>query len=175
MMLGPMRNTGALLTELPSSIFPTKEDLMTPNIETIIRDHVTLSVRCEDRAAGFDHRVTLCQVEISLTQIFDRPVQGRHFFEAVIRENLDLGRPNRVSLLFPRRITRRTPPPTYGYRTRIITDGVEPSLHIDYKRSHLKQYFKEGRGLRTELTINNPNDFDFRKALDQLPAVRALG
>src|SRR6267142_756809 len=49
MMLGPMRNTGVLLTELPSSIFPTKEDLMTPNIETIIRDHVTLSVRCIDR------------------------------------------------------------------------------------------------------------------------------
>jgi hypothetical protein len=91
-----------------------------------------------DRAAGFDHRLTLCQLEISLTQIFDRPVQGRHFFEAVIRENLDLGRPDRVRLLFPRRLTSRTPPPRYGYRTRVITDGVEPSLHIEYKRSHLK-------------------------------------
>jgi hypothetical protein len=132
-------------------------------------------LRPEDRAAGFDHRVTLCQLEISLTQIFDRPIQGRHFFEAVIRENLDLGRPDRVRLLFPRRITSRTPPPAYGYRTRVITDGVEPSLHIEYKRSHLKQYFKEGHGLRSELTINNPNDFDFTKGLDQLPALRALG
>jgi hypothetical protein len=128
-----------------------------------------------DRAAGFDHRLTLCQLEISLTQIFDRPVQGRHFFEAVIRENLDLGRPDRVRLLFPRRLTRRTPPPRYGYRTRVITDGVEPSLHIEYKRSHLKQYFKEGHGLRSELTINNPNDFGFTKGLEQLPALRALG
>ena len=76
---------------------------------------------------------------------------------------------------FPRRLTRRTPPPAYGYRTRIITDGVEPSLHIEYKHSHLKQYFKEGHGLRSELTINNPNDFDFTKGLDQLPALRALG
>jgi hypothetical protein len=132
-------------------------------------------MRPEDRAAGFDHRITLCQLEISLTQIFDRPVHGRHFFEAVIRENLDLGRPDRVRLLFPRRLTRRTPPPAYGYRTRIITDGVEPSLHIEYKHSHLKQYFKEGHGLRSELTINNPNDFDFTKGLDQLPALRALG
>jgi hypothetical protein len=128
-----------------------------------------------DRAAGFDHRVTLCQLEISLTQIFDRPVQGRHFFEAVIRENLDLGRPDRVRLLFPRRLTRATPPPAYGYHTRIITDGVNPSLHIEYKHSHLKQYFKEGRGLRSELTINNPNDFGFLKAVDQLPALRTLG
>jgi hypothetical protein len=132
-------------------------------------------LRPEDRAAGFDHRVTLCQLEISLTQIFDRPVHGRHFFEAVIRENLDLGRPDRVRLLFPRRLTTRTPPPAYGYRTRVITDGVEPSLHIEYKRSHLKQYFKEGHGLRSELTINNPNDFDFTKGLDQLPALRTLG
>ena len=132
-------------------------------------------LRPEDRAAGFDHRITLCQLEISLTQIFDRPIQGRHFFEAVIRDNLDLGRPDRVRLLFPRRLTARTPPPAYGYRTRVITDGVEPSLHIEYKRSHLKQYFKEGHGLRSELTINNPNDFDFTKGLDQLPALRALG
>jgi len=128
-----------------------------------------------DRGAGFDHRLTLCQLEISLTQIFDRPVQGRHFFEAVIRENLDLGRPDRVRLLFPRRLTRRTPPPRYGYRTRVITNGVEPSLHIEYKRSHLKQYFKEGQGLRSELTVNNPNDFGFTKGLEQLPALRALG
>jgi hypothetical protein len=128
-----------------------------------------------DRTAGFDHRLTLCQVESSLTQIFDRPVQGRHFFEAVIRENLDLGRPDRVKLLFPRRLTTRTPPPRYGYHTRVITDGVEPSLHIEYKHSHLKQYFKEGRGLRSELTINNPNDFGFTKGLDRLPALRAVG
>ena len=96
---------------------------------------------------------------MSLTQVFDQPVQGRHFFEAVIRENLDLGRPDRVGLLFPLRLTRRTPPPAYGYRTRVITDGVQPSLHVEYKASHVKQYFKEEHALRTETTINNPTRF----------------
>ena len=91
-----------------------------------------------DIEAGFRHRLSLWQVEVSLTQVFDRPVQGRHFFEEVIRDNLDLGRPNRVSLLFPTRTTRRTPPPPHGYRTRVITSGVNPSLHVEYKRSHLK-------------------------------------
>jgi len=52
-----------------------------------------------DRAAGYTHRLALQPVEVSLTQVFARPVQGRHFFEAVIRENLDLGRPDRVGLL----------------------------------------------------------------------------
>jgi hypothetical protein len=114
-------------------------------------------------------------VEVSLTQVFARPVHGRHFFEAVIRENLDLGRPDRVGLLFPHRITRRTPPPAWGYRTRVITDGVEPSLHIEYKSSHVKQYFKEQRALRTETTINNPTDFYVAKAVPNLSHLRDLG
>jgi hypothetical protein len=128
-----------------------------------------------ERAAGYDHRLAICQLEVSLTQVFDRPVQGRHFFEAVIRENLDLGRPDRVRLLFPLRLTRATPPPTYGYRTRVITEGVQPSLHIEYKSSHVKQYFKEQHALRTETTINNPMDFYVRKAVDNLDHLRDLG
>jgi hypothetical protein len=128
-----------------------------------------------DRAAGFAHRLALWQLEVSLTQVFDRPVQGRHFFEAVIRENLDLGRPDRVGLLFPQRLTRRTPPPAHGYRTRVITDGVAPSLHLEYKRSHVKQYFKEERALRTETTINHPHDFGVNKSVDNLTHLRNLG
>ena len=132
-------------------------------------------VTAADRAAGYSHRLALQQVEVSLTQVFARPVQGRHFFEAVIRENLDLGRPHRVGLLFPHRITRTTPPPACGYRTRVITDGVEPSLHIEYKSSHVKQYFKQQRALRTETTINNPNDFYVAKAVPNLSFLRNLG
>ena len=63
----------------------------------------------EDRTAGFDHRITLCQLEISLTQIFDRPRRGREFFEEIIRDNLDLGRPDRVQLIFDRMVTKKTP------------------------------------------------------------------
>ncbi len=129
----------------------------------------------DERAAGYDHRLAICQLEVSLTQVFDRPVQGRHFFEAVIRENLDLGRPDRVRVLFPLRLTRATPPPAFGYRTRVITDGVQPSLHVEYKSSHVKQYFKEQHALRTETTINNPMDFYVRKAVDNLSHLRDLG
>jgi hypothetical protein len=128
-----------------------------------------------DRVAGYQHRLSIWQLEVSRTQVFDQPVQGRHFFEAVIRDNLDLGRPDRVSLLFPTRLTRRTPPPTYGYRTRVVTAGVAPSLHVEYKHSHVKQYFKEERALRTETTINDPTDFQSRKALETLPQLRATG
>lgn len=129
----------------------------------------------EDRAAGFDHRLSIWQCEVSLTQVFDRPVQGRHFFEEVIRDNIDLGRPDRVSLIFPTRHNRRTPAPLRGYRTRVITSGVNPSLHLQYKRSHVKQYFKEERALRTETTINDPGDFNVNKGLRNLPHLRDRG
>jgi hypothetical protein len=128
-----------------------------------------------DRAAGYRHQLSLWQVEVSLTQVFTRPVQGRHFFEAVIRENLDLGRPDRVSLLFPTRRTRRTPAPAHGYRTRVVTTGVSPSLHVEYKHSHVKQYFKEERALRTETTINDPTDFAARQGLASLTHLRTVG
>ena len=128
-----------------------------------------------DRAAGFGHRLSIWQCEVSCTQVFERPVQGRYFFEGVIRDNIDLGRPDRVSLLFPSRHNRRTPPPPRGYRTRVITAGVNPSLHIEYKRSHVKQYFKEERALRTETTINDPGDFNVNKGLKNLEHLRDRG
>jgi hypothetical protein len=138
-------------------------------------DRLPWPLTAADRAAGYRHRLSIWQLEVSLTQVFDRPVQGRHFFEAVIRDNLDLGRPDRVSLLFPTRLTRRTPAPRFGYRTRVITAGVAPSLHVEYKRSHVKQYFKEERALRTETTINDPTDFQPGKGLDTLPHLREVG
>ena len=57
----------------------------------------------------------------------------------------------------------------------MLTEGVTPSLHIDYKRSRIKQYHKEGRALRTETTINDPRDFGIGKRLSNLPALRRLG
>jgi hypothetical protein len=125
-----------------------------------------------DRAAGYRYDVSVLQAEFSLTQVLDRPVTGRVFFEEVIRDNLDLGRPDKVGLVFGRRVTRRTPG---RFRTRVITDGVVPSLHVDYKRSKIKQYHKQGRALRTETTINDPGDFAIGKRLHNLSALRQVG
>ena len=118
------------------------------------------------------YQVSILQAEFSLTQVLDRPLTGRVFFEEVIRENLDLGRPSQVQLIFDRRVSRRTPG---RFRSRVITEGVVPSLHVHYKSSRIKQYHKEGRALRTETTINNPRDFGIGKQLKNLPALRQIG
>ena len=125
-----------------------------------------------DRKAGYRYQVSILQAEFALTQVLDQPVTGRIFFEEVIRENLDIGRPDQVQLIFGRRVTRRTPG---RFRTRILTEGVTPSLHVDYKRSRIKQYHKEGRALRTETTINDARDVGVGKRLHNLPALREIG
>jgi hypothetical protein len=109
-----------------------------------------------DRAAGYRYDISILQAEFCLTQVLDRPATGRIFFEQVIRDNLDLGRPDRVGLVFDRRIITKGPRATPGrFRTRVLTAGVTPSLHIDYKNSKIKQYHKLDQALRTETTIND--------------------
>jgi hypothetical protein len=125
-----------------------------------------------DRKAGYRYDISILQAEFSLTQVLDRPVHGRLFFEQVIGENLDLGRPQEVRLIFNRTITRRTPG---QFRTRIVTQDVTPSLNVYYKNTRIKQYHKEGRALRTETTINNSYDFGVGKRLHNLPKLREIG
>jgi hypothetical protein len=131
----------------------------------------------EDHQAGYRYDLSVLQAEFSLTQILDRPLMGRIFFEEIIRENLDIGRPDLVQLIFDRRVTKKTPG---RFRTRVLTDGVIPSLHVDYKNSRIKQYFKRVPevaevGARTETTINNTRDFYIGKRLCNLPALRQVG
>jgi hypothetical protein len=125
-----------------------------------------------DRAAGYRYLLSILQAEFSLTQRLDQPVTGRIFFEEVIRENLDIGRPSQVSLVFDRKVSRRTPG---RFRTRIITDGVVPSLHVDYKKTRIKQYHKEGQALRTETTINDTHDFAIGRRIENLDELRKIG
>jgi len=151
------------------------EGLSAEKIEALLRKwlrRLPHPFPARDRRAGYRYQLSILQVEFSLTQVLDRPVQGRVFFEEVIRDNLDLGRPDQVQLIFDRRVSRRTPG---GFRTRVITEGVIPSLHIDYKRSRIKQYFKENRALRTETVVNDCYDFAIGRRLHNLPALREVG
>ena len=125
-----------------------------------------------DRAAGYDYRLSILQAEFALTQVFERPLTGRQFFEQIIKDNVTLGHPAQLQLIFDRRIMKTTPG---RFRTRIISDGVIPSLHLDYKNTRIKQYHKEGRALRTETTINDTRDFAVGRALGNLAQLRKIG
>jgi len=135
-------------------------------------ERLPMPLTAEDRQAGYDWKLSIWQMEVSLTQVFARPVRGREFFEEVIRDNLDLGRPDRVQLIFEKRIPAAAPG---SFCTRVVQQGVSPSLHIEYRSFNLKQYFKEGRALRTEGTFRNPNDFGVNKGLASFSYLQQVG
>jgi len=127
-----------------------------------------------DHAAGFRYDFSVRQLEVSDTAVFDRPQAARAWFEAAIREHLDLGRPEQVRLIVDRRITRRTPG---RFQTRVVTPDVDPHLQIHYRSSKVKAYLKEHRALRVETTINDPRDFGVGRRLngENWQALRRIG
>jgi hypothetical protein len=170
----PLDN-GVRSTEDPSRVQRIANTLDATKIDAVFRKwlrRLPHPFMAAHRAAGYRYQLSILQAEFALTQVLDRPRTGRGFFEEVMRENLDLGRPDHMQLIFNRRVTRQTPGP---FRTRILTEGVLPSLHVDYKKSRIKQYHKENQALRTETTINNTYDFEIGRALRNLPALREIG
>lgn len=118
----------------------------------------------EDRDRGYRYQLAFRQLELSDTRVFARPQAGRQWFEQVLRDQLTLGRPDRISLVFARPITRRTPG---RFWTRMINRADEPGLEVHYKSSKVKQYLKEGRALRTETTVNDSYDFGIGRLLSE--------
>ena len=116
----------------------------------------------EDRARGYRHELAFRQVEISDTRMFDRPAAGRAWFERTLPDQLILGRPDQVALVFARQVNKRTPG---RFLTKVVNRGVEPSIQVHYRASKVKQYFKEGRALRTETTVNDTRDFGIGRRL----------
>ena len=127
-----------------------------------------------DLRAGYVYELAFRQFEVADTLVFDRPAAGRAFFEGLIRDHLDVGRPDCVSLTFGRKVTARTPG---AFRTKVITQGVDPQVTCYYKASRIKQYFKAHRALRTETVICDTRDFGIgrRVCLENWNALRAAG
>ncbi len=115
------------------------------------------------------------QIEVSRTIVFDAPATPAAFFEALVADNLDIGRPDSVELIFagPRRARPATANSDCLPKTRIVTRDTEVTVNAFYKHSRVKQYLKDGRALRIETVINSTR----RPALPTPPAAsrRAAG
>ena len=128
--------------------------------------HIPTPLTIEDRAAGYWWELSMRQVETSRTLVFDDPRRARSFFEALVQDNIGIGRPEEVSMVFARQLRR---PTQHRYQTRIFTTGTEVRIDFRYKHSRVKQYLKDGRALRIETVINRPDDFDVKRRLQHLP------
>src|SRR5580704_12125596 len=120
--------------------------------------------------AGDGWEISMRQVEVSRTLVFDAPRRARVFFEALIADNLDVGRPANVEIIFNRHIRRDTPG---VFRTAIDRPVIGPDsggvvLNLFDKHSRVKQYLKDGRAMRIETVVNALRDLGCNARLPNL-------
>ena len=136
---------------------------------------IPLPLTGADRDAGYWWELSMRQVETSRTLVFDQDVHARAFFEALLCENMDMGRPENVELLFRRGERRGQPaiaPPGGGFRTTIDRYCHMVTINVFYKNSRVKQYLKDGVALRIETVVNSPDDLGCRRMLPNLPELQ---
>jgi hypothetical protein len=100
-------DNGILKCANPRRLQQLCDGLSAPKIDALLRKwlaRLPYPFTSKDRAADYRYAVSILQAEFSLTQVLDQPRTGRIFFEEVIRENLDIGRPDHVQLIFERRM-----------------------------------------------------------------------
>ncbi len=125
----------------------------------------------EDRAGGYWWELSMRQVELSRTLVIDDPGRARRFFEALVADNIGIGRPQEVHAVFGR--DRRGRTSSKRFRTRVFGPGTEVKMDFAYKHSRVKQYLKEGRAFRIETVINKPSDIGVLARLEHLPELIA--
>jgi hypothetical protein len=125
----------------------------------------------EDHEAGYWWELSMRQVEVSRTLVLDDPRRARRFFEALVADNIGIGRPDEVHAVFGR--DRRGRTSAKDFRTRIFGPGTEVKMDFAYKHSRVKQYLKNGRGFRIETVINKPADIGILARLEHLPELIA--
>jgi hypothetical protein len=119
-----------------------------------------------DRDAGYWRETSMRQVEVSRTIVFDAPRHARGFFEALVADNLDIGRPHNVEIIFARKVRRDTKGVFRTATGRRDNGGV--LVNVFYKHSRIKQYLKDGRAMRIETVASAPRDLGCNARLPNL-------
>jgi hypothetical protein len=128
---------------------------------------IPLPLTAEDKNAGYFWELSMRQVEVSRTLVFDDPRRARGFFEALVTDNVGVGRPEEIRAVFiPTKRGARTSLPS---QTRVFSPGTEVKIDFTFKHSRVKQYLKEGRALRIETVVNKPSDIGVLARLEHLP------
>jgi hypothetical protein len=125
----------------------------------------------ERKHGGCQHRIFFAQVEYCDNLIFRQRTALDRMGERLLDANRTIGQPNKLTLLFGRKVTKR-------YRGKLQTVIEDLNLPNPVMRSHygngfIKQYVRDRWLLRTEAASNNVRDYGVPKAIEHLPALRA--
>jgi len=116
-----------------------------------------------DRDAGYWWDISMRQVEVAKTITFTAPRHARAFFEALAADNLDIGRPDNMEIIFNRQVRCVT---KGVFRTAVDRDNDGVVLNAFYRHSRIKTYLKDSRALRVETVINDAYDIGVLRRLE---------
>jgi hypothetical protein len=126
----------------------------------------------ERRREGFAHRLYISQVEYCTNLVFHRRSSLDRLMERLLDLNRTIGRPETLSTIFGKRITRRG---VAGLKTQISDPRFcNPSIRSHYKRGSIKQYVRDHLLLRTEVTSYHTPDLGVRKNVQDLARLREV-
>src|SRR5436190_6173284 len=148
----------------------TADDLLTCAQKWLT--HFTPFFTAEERKhAGVQHRLFFAQVEYCDNLIFRRRAAVDALEQRLLDANRTIGQPNKLTLIFGRRITRHHA----GKLQTVIEDMnlPNPVIRSHYRKGFLKQYVRDRFILRTETATNNiSTDYGIGKAVANLPPLR---
>jgi hypothetical protein len=125
----------------------------------------------ERREAGCQHRLFFAQIEYCDNLIFHRRAALDRLGQRLLDANRTIGQPNKITTIFGRKVTKQ-------YRGKLQTviedlDLPNPVIRSHYGSGFIKQYVRDYLNLRTEPATNNVADYGIKKAIENLPALRA--
>jgi hypothetical protein len=123
-----------------------------------------------DRQAGYWWDISMRQVEVAKTITFAAPRHARAFFEALAADNLDIGRPDNMEIIFNRQVRCVT---KGVFRTAVDRDNDGVVINAFYRHSRIKTYLKDGRALRVETVINDAYDIGVLRRLEHFAELTA--
>jgi len=124
----------------------------------------------ERKHAGCQHRLFFAQVEFCDNLIFHRRVALDQLGERLLDANRTLGQPNKITVIFGRKISRR-----YHGKLQTVLEHIDlpnPVIRSHYGHGFIKQYVRDHLLLRTESATNNVTDYAVKKSIDHLPQLQ---
>lgn len=131
---------------------------------------VPVPLRQDDRDHDCWWQLSMRQVEVSRTLVFDDPRRVRAVFEELLAGNMNLGRPESVQVIFGARAARSAP---WEFSTRLLNRPDQVTVNLAFKHSRIKIYLKEDRALRIETVVNDPGDLGCKRSLEHLEELAA--
>jgi hypothetical protein len=155
------------LQELADSLSP--HDLLTCGRKWL-NSFTPFFTERERKHAACQHRLFFAQVEFCDNLIFRRRVALDQLGERLLDANRTLGQPNKITVIFGRKISRR-----YHGKLQTVLEDIDlpnPVIRSHYGHGFIKQYVRDHLLLRTESATNNVTDYAVKKSIEHLPQLQ---